>query len=90
MQERLHQDSEVSSIEDTDEDMSTTEIEDDWIEYLKRSRRRADEKMRTLNTFLLDYDTQKDEMDISNEDIFSAWSRWSKKIANWCLYLTHL
>ena len=51
MQDRLHQDSEVSFIEDTDEDMSTTEIEDDWIEYLKRSTSLADEKMKTRNTF---------------------------------------
>ena len=34
---------------DTDEDIDTTEIEEDWIEYLQRSTRPAQEKMRTVN-----------------------------------------
>ena len=41
------QDSEVSFMGDIDEDIDSTEIEEDWIEYLKRSTRLAEEKMRT-------------------------------------------
>ena len=43
------QGSEVSFMGDTDEDIDTTEIEEDWIEYMRRSTRLAEEKMRTAN-----------------------------------------
>ena len=39
----------VSIMEDTDEDIDTTEIEEDWIEYLKISTKLAEEKIRTAN-----------------------------------------
>ena len=42
------QNSEVSSMEDTDEDIDTAGTEEeDWVENIKRSRRQAEEKMRT-------------------------------------------
>ena len=51
--------------------LTTIENEVDWIEYLKRSTRLAEEKMRTAN-FPCCIITQKDEMETANEDIFSA------------------
>ena len=66
---------------DIDEDIDTTEIEEDWIEYMKRSTRLAEEKMRTAST-MLHYDSQKDEMEIGNEDLFSARDEMVKKQQN--------
>ena len=44
------QDSEVSFMENTDEDIDTVGIEEeDWVEHIKRSTRQAEEKMRTAN-----------------------------------------
>ena len=43
-----HQDSDISFMNDTDEEIDTTEIEEeDWIEYMKRSTEEAMERMRT-------------------------------------------
>ena len=47
---------------DTDEDMDTTEIEEDWIEYVRGTRDRQRRKDEDSQYPLLDYDTQKDEM----------------------------
>ena len=44
------QDSEVSFMDDTGEDIDTAEIEEeDWIEYKKRSPKKDEEKMRADN-----------------------------------------
>ena len=40
------QDSDVSSQEDIDEAFDTTEKEEDWIEYIKRSTKEAEEYMK--------------------------------------------
>ena len=41
---------------DTGEDIDTAEIEEDWIEYMKRSTSSVEEELRTANP-LLDRDT---------------------------------
>ena len=40
------QDSDVSFQEDTEEEIDATEDEEDWIEYIKRSTREAEEHMK--------------------------------------------
>ena len=40
------QDSDVSFQEDTEEDIDATEDEEDWIEYIKRSTKEAEEHMK--------------------------------------------
>ena len=41
------QDSDASFMNDTDEEIDTAEIEEDWIEYMKRSTAAAVDQMRT-------------------------------------------
>ena len=49
------QDSDLSFMEDTDEEIDTSEIdEEDWIEYLKRSTDVAVERMKKSNNPMLD------------------------------------
>ena len=43
------QDSDVSFQEDADEEIDATENEEDWIEYIKRSTKEADEHMEKHN-----------------------------------------
>ena len=71
--------SEVSFMEDTDEDVDTNEIEEIWIEYLTLRTTLAVEKNEDSQNPLLDYDTQKDEMEIRNEDLFSTRDEMVKK-----------
>ena len=69
--------SEVSFVGDTDEDIDTTEIEEEnWIEYVKRSTRLKDEASQYP---MLDRDTLKDEMEIGNEDHFTPRDKMDKK-----------
>ena len=71
------QDSEVSFVGDTDEDIDTTEIEEEnWIEHMKRSTRLKDEASQYP---MLDRDTLKDEMEIGNEDHFTPRDKMDKK-----------
>ena len=42
---RKNQDSDVSFQEDADEEIDATENEEDWIEYIKRSTKEAEEHM---------------------------------------------
>ena len=43
------QDSDVSFQEDADEEIDATEDEEDWVEYIKRSTKEADEHMEKHN-----------------------------------------
>ena len=66
----------------TDEDIDLTEIEEDWIENMKRRTRLAEEKMNEDSQYpVLDYDTQQDEMEICIEDLFTARDKMVKKAA---------
>ena len=68
------QDSEVSFVGDTDEDIDTAEIEEHWIEDLKRSTNDTSWRKNEDTQYpVLDHDTQKDEMEIGNADLF--WTR---------------
>ena len=44
------QDSDVSFQEDADEEIDTTENEEDWIEYIKRSTKQAEEFMENIKS----------------------------------------
>ena len=48
------QDSDVSFQEDADEEIDATENEEDWIEYIKRSTKEADEHMEKHKRKMLD------------------------------------
>ena len=44
------QDSDVSFQEDTEKEIDATEDEEDWIEYIKRRTKEAEEQMKKKNT----------------------------------------
>ena len=68
---------------DTDEDIGTTEIEEDWIEYLKRSTRLAEEKMRTANFPCCTMTHKKMKWRLALRIASQPETRWSKKAAKW-------
>ena len=77
------QDSEIPFTGDTDVVIDITEIEEDWIEYMKRSTRLPEEKMMTANISCWIM-THKDEIEIGNEDCFSARDKKVKtKLKKW-------
>ena len=65
-------DSELSCMGDTDEDIDTTETEEEWIEYLKRSTRLAEEKMRTASIPCWIMTHEKMKWRVGNEEHDSA------------------
>ena len=63
------QDSDISFMNDTDEEIDTAEIEEgDWIDYMKRSTDEAMERMKTAKNPMLDQSTQKNGIEISDEN----------------------
>ena len=78
------QDSEISFMTDTDEVIDTAEIEEeDWIEYMKRSTRFAEEKMRTANIPCWIIAHKKMKWRLAARIASQPQTRWSKKAAKW-------
>ena len=76
------QDSEVSFMGDTVEDLDKSEIED-WIEYLKRSTRQAEQKIRTANIPFWIITHKNIKWRLAMRLSSQAKTRWSKKAAKW-------
>ena len=75
-------DSKVSFMGDTDEDIDTTETEEDWIEHLKRSTRPAEEKMRTASVPCWIMTHEKMKWRLAMRNTTQPETRWSKKQQN--------
>ena len=61
-------DSEVTFEDDPDEEMDTTTIEEEWIDYIKRSDCRCIGQDGTCKDSMLEQDPQKNEMEIGTEN----------------------
>ena len=55
-------DSDVSFEEEVEEEIDATENEEEWIEYIKRSTKEAEEQMEKQKNNMLDWNTQKIEV----------------------------
>ena len=80
------QDSDVSFENDIEEEMGTTEIEEeDWTEYIKRSTNDAKEKMEKCGgDSMPEQDAQNSEMETGAETSnITKWGRWLMKAAEW-------
>ena len=76
------QDSDVSFMNDTDEEFDTAESEEeDWIEYIKRSTTEAEEKMKSTNIPCW-IETQR-KLKLAMRIASLPETRWVKKAAKW-------
>ena len=70
-------------MDDTDEDIDTAEIEEDWIEYNKRKTKEAEEKMRAANVPCW-IETQRNmKWRLAMRIASHPETRWTKKAAKW-------
>ena len=79
------QDSDVSFQEDADEEIDATENEEDWIAYIKRSTKEAEEHMEKPKN-MLDWNTQKIEVANGTKNHFPTWKKMDQKsfrVASW-------
>ena len=77
------QDSDVSFENDTEEEIDTAEIEEDWIEYIKRSTKRCHRKDGKCEDSMLEQDSQKMKWKLALRIATSPSERWFKKSAEW-------
>ena len=77
------QDSDVSFMNDIDEETCTAEIEEHWIEFLKRSTRPAEEKMKAAKVpcWIETHRTMKWRLAMRIASLPDE--RWAKKTAEW-------
>ena len=72
-------DSEVTFEDDPDEEMDTTTIEEEWIDFIKRSDCRCIGQDGTCKDSMLEQDPQKNEMEIGTENCkFTEWKMAEK------------
>ena len=80
---QIDQDSEVSFMGGTGEVIDTTGVEEDWIEYMKRSSRLAEEKMRAANIPCWIETHEKMKWRLAMRITSHPETRWTKKAAKW-------
>ena len=77
------QDSEVSFQEEIDEAIDSTEKEEDWIEYIKRSSKKAEEYMKKMKIPCWIETHRRLKWRMANRIVSLPEERWTKKIFDW-------
>ena len=77
------QDSEVSFQEDADEEIDATENEEDWIEYIKRSTKEADEHMEKQSVKCWIEVHKRMKWRMARRIITLPEKRWNRRVFNW-------
>ena len=77
------QDSDVSFQEDIDEAIPTTEKEEDWIEYIKRSTKEAEDYMKKMKLPCWIEIHRRLKWRMANRIVSLPEERWTRKIFDW-------
>ena len=77
------QHSDLSFLNDTDEDIDTAEVEEKWIEYIKRSTKDAEEEMRAATIPCWIETQRKMKWRVAMRIAAHSESRWTQKAAKW-------
>ena len=78
------QDSDISFMKDTDEEIDTGEIEEeDWIEYMKRSTATAVDRMKTAKVPCWIATRRRMKWRLAMKIASLPYERWAKKAAEW-------
>ena len=77
------QDSDVSFQEDADEEIDATENEEDWIEYIKRSTKEADEHMKKHNVKCWIEVHRRQKWRMAKRITILPAKRWNRRVFNW-------
>ena len=77
------QDSDVSFQEDEDEEIDANENEEDWINYINRSTKEADEHMEKLNVKCWIEVHRRMKWRMARRIITLPEKRWSRRVFNW-------
>ena len=80
---KTDQDSDVSFQEDADEEIDATENEEDWIEYIKRSTKEADEHMEKHNVKCWIEVHRRQKWRMARRIITLPEKRWNRRVFNW-------
>ena len=81
-------DSDVSFEDDADDELDTTSIEEDWIEYIKRSTEEAVEKMESAKIRCWNKTHKKMKWRLAMRIATSPSDRWLRKAGEWNLELS--
>ena len=80
---RKDQDSDVSFQEDDDEEIDATENEEDWIEYIKRSTKEAEEHMENHKIECWTEVHRRQKWRMARRITTLPEKRWSRRVFNW-------
>ena len=81
------QDSDISFMNDTDDEIAAAETEEEWIEYMKRSTEAAIEQMKIAKIPLLDRNKRM-KWRLAMRIASMSEERWARKAAEWNLGLS--
>ena len=77
------QDSDVSFEEEVDEEIDATEIEEDWIEYIKRSTKEAEEHLKKQKILCWIEIHRRQKWRMARRIITLPEKRWNRRVFNW-------
>ena len=77
------QDSDVSFQEDTEEEIDATEDEEDWIEYIKRSTKEAEEHMQKHKTPCWIEIHRRLKWRMARRIVSLPEKRWTRRVLDW-------